>query len=220
MAYIPKNKIITNLYTNTKKLEYKDTKEPYVGRYWKSYDGKYFTGKNPNDTPSRELIEISITEEGEDILTQINKIAYTDAPTIFDDVNNPEYDESLIIEYSRVKGINLNKIPKQISPKHSYPTPTSYDYKLGVFNRHFLYKVNEPIFLEIDATTMKAFIQKDKNYHTTPYTPFQILWTIGGDKNEAFNANKKLIELTERRIKRRGLKKFLKFNYTKFWLPE
>ena len=57
MTYIPKNKIITNLYTNIKELAYKDTKEFYVGYYWKSYDGKYFTGKSPNDTPTRELLK-------------------------------------------------------------------------------------------------------------------------------------------------------------------
>ena len=50
--YIPKNRLITNLKTNQGEFVYKDTNVPYNGVYWKSYDGKYFTRKNPNDTPT------------------------------------------------------------------------------------------------------------------------------------------------------------------------
>lgn len=220
MTYIPKNKIITNLYASTKELEYKDTGESYVGRYWKSYDGKYFTGKTPNDTPTRELVKISPTEEGEDILTQLNQIAYTDAPTVLDDVDDEGYSEDLVIEYSRLKNVNLNNIKKQIVPKHLYPKPTENDYRLGVFNRYFLYKVNEPVFLEVDGNTIKAVIEKDPKYYTTPFIPFLMSWTIGGEKSYVYDTNKRIIELTERRIRRNGLKEFLKFDYTKFCLSE
>ena len=220
MAYIPKNKIITNLYTNTKELAYKDTKEFYVGNYWKSYDGKFFTGKNPNDTPSRELIRIQSTEKDENPLIQKNQIAYTDAPTILDDINDGGYSEELVIEYSRLKKVNLNNIEKQIVPKHLYPKPTEDDYKLGVFDRYFLYKINEPIFLEVDEDVFKAVEGKDPKYYTTPYIQFLMSWTLEGDKSEVYDINKRIIELTEKRINRKGLKEFLKFNYTKFWLPK
>lgn len=53
--YIPKNRLITNLKTNQGEFVYKDTNVPYNGVYWKSYDGKYFTGKNPNNTPTKEI---------------------------------------------------------------------------------------------------------------------------------------------------------------------
>ena len=45
-------------------------------------------------------------------------------------------------------------------------------------------------------------------------------WTLEGDKSEVYNINKSIIELTEKRINRRGLKEFLKFDYIKFWLPK
>lgn len=220
MTYIPKNKVITNLYASTKELEYKDTREPYMGRYWKSYDGKYFTGKTPNDTPSRELVKISPTEEGYNFLTLTNKIAYTDAPTIFEDIDNKGYDEDLIIQYANIQNINLNNLPSQIFPNHQYPKPTEDDYKLGVFDRYFLYKINEPIFLEVDEDIYKAVIGKDQKYYIVPYTQFLVSWTLEGDKSEVYDINKRIVELTERRIKRNGLKEFLKFDYTKFWLPE
>lgn len=212
MTYIPKNKIITNLYTNTKELAYKDTGEFYVGNYWKSYDGKLFTGKNPNDTPSRELIKIQSTEEDENPLINLNQLALN--------TNNREINENLITQYSKIKDIDLNDIEKQIVPKHLYPKPTEDDYKLGVFDRYFLYKINEPIFLEVDEDVYKAVKGKDKKYYTTPYIQFLMSWTLEGDKSEVYNINKRIIELTEKRINRRGLKEFLKFDYTKFWLPE
>ena len=212
MTYIPKNKIITNLYTNTKELAYKDTGEFYIGNYWKSYDGKLFTGKTPNDIPSRELIKIQPTEEDENPLINLNQLALN--------TNNKEINENLITQYSKIKDIDLNDIEKQIVPKHLYPKPTEDDYKLGVFDRYFLYKINEPIFLEVDEDIFKAVKGKDPKYYTTPYIQFLISWTLEGDKSKVSNINKRIIELTEKRINRRGLKEFLKFDYTKFWLPK
>lgn len=212
MTYIPKNKIITNLYTNTKELAYKDTGEIYVGNYWESYDGKIFTGKNPNDKPSRELINIEPSEEEKNPLLTLNQIAFN--------TNNKGINNNLITQYSKIKNINLNDIEKQIVPKHLYPKPTEDDYKLGVFDRYFLYKINEPIFLEVDEDVFKAVKGKDEKYYTTPYIQFLMSWTLEGDKSEVYDINKRIIELTEKRINRKGLKEFLKFNYTKFWLPK
>ena len=69
--YIPLNRLITNLKTTQNEFVYKDTLFPYNGYYWKSYDGKYFTGKNPNDLPSVEII----LRSNSDILTNIDVIA-------------------------------------------------------------------------------------------------------------------------------------------------
>ena len=220
MAYIPKNRMITDLYTNTKELVYKDTEEFYTGHYWKTYDGKYYTGKNPNDKPRRELIKVPPTEDNENLIVQTTQIAFIDAPTVLDNVDDEGYNEEDIIIYANLKKINLNDIPKKIVPKHLYPKPTEDDYKLGVFTRYFLYKENEPIFLEVVEDVFKAVKGKDPKYYTTPYTQFQLPWTLTGDENEVYEANKKIVELTEKRINRRGLKQFLKANYLKFWRPE
>lgn len=211
MTYIPKNKIITNLYTNTQELAYKDTKEFYTGYYWKSYDGKFFSGKTPNDIPSRELIKINPEGDNKNNLIELNQIAFN---------TNNKVNENLITQYAQLKNIDLNDIKKQIVPKHLYPKPTEDDYKLGVFDRYFLYKINEPVFLEVDETTYKAVKEKDSKYYTTPYVQFLVSWTLKGEKSEVYNINKRIVELTEKRINRRGLKEFLKFDYTKFWLPE
>ena len=58
MPYYPKNKIQTNLYTSGNEFVYLSDRQPYVGSYYKLYNGKYFTGVNPDETPSLELIKL------------------------------------------------------------------------------------------------------------------------------------------------------------------
>jgi hypothetical protein len=70
MPYIPKNKIQTDLYTLGEELMFAEEAIKwvksgdlegnfYIGYYHKLYNGKYYTGKNPNDpSPIRELIKV------------------------------------------------------------------------------------------------------------------------------------------------------------------
>lgn len=55
MAYIPKNKIQTNLYTRGSEYVISSTKEPYIGYYHKLYDGKVYTGRTPNSIDIKQL---------------------------------------------------------------------------------------------------------------------------------------------------------------------
>jgi len=67
MAYVPKNKIQTNLYTPGQEYTYvNQPKSFYVGYYHKLYNGKYYTGRTPNDTNVKELTQINKTASGED----------------------------------------------------------------------------------------------------------------------------------------------------------
>jgi hypothetical protein len=62
MAYIPKNKIQTNLYTGvgTPTLNFATLNgEGYEGPYYKLYNGKYFSGKTPNDPNTQEIFPTS-----------------------------------------------------------------------------------------------------------------------------------------------------------------
>jgi hypothetical protein len=58
MAYIPKNKIQTNLYTSGGEYTLISSDQEYIGYYYKLYDGKFFTGKTPNEPNSKEIISI------------------------------------------------------------------------------------------------------------------------------------------------------------------
>ncbi len=62
MAYVPKNKIQTGLYTdgNLPNIKFR-TKSgaSYVGPYYILYNGKYFSGQNPNSLGTKEIFPIS-----------------------------------------------------------------------------------------------------------------------------------------------------------------
>jgi hypothetical protein len=48
------------------------------------------------------------------------------------------------------------------------------------------------------------------------YISFIIPWTITGEEDIIYEINRNIVLLTEKKINRRGLQEFLKFNYTKF----
>jgi hypothetical protein len=59
MAYIPKNKIEPDLYTSGNEYAYKSTGVEYIGYYYKLYNGKIYTGNNPDVGPNDVLIPYS-----------------------------------------------------------------------------------------------------------------------------------------------------------------
>jgi hypothetical protein len=215
--YIPKNKIITNLFSQNNDLIYKSDQRKYTGYYYKTYDGKYFTGKNPNDGINEELIKISPTEVGYDQNALQSKIAFTDAPTILESINTPGYSEKMIVNYSLLKNINLNEPTYKHLPTSYYPVPTQDDYNLGVFVRYFCVKVNENIYLEINKDTYDSLNKEKDDWLWELYIPFQLLWTITGKKDEVSQTNKNITLIQEKNLKRKGLQEFLKNNYTKFY---
>jgi len=216
--YIPKNRILTNQFTNDNKLMVKSTQEYYRGYYYKQFNGKYFTGKTPNDPPNVELVpvqDVAITFKPDSIQSQI---AYGDFPTIFDSLDAPGYDEGMVVDYARLQGINLDESVRLLLPNQHYPTPTIDDYELGQFTRYFCVKVNQLVYLELNLETYEKLTKKDNAYLWQPYIPFKIQWTIVGDKTEVEQTNKNIILLQERDNKRRGLSQFLKNNFLKFYL--
>jgi len=56
--YFPANQITTNLYTAGNEYVVKSTKVPYSGPYYKLSTGKYYSGANPKDKSSQELVLI------------------------------------------------------------------------------------------------------------------------------------------------------------------
>jgi hypothetical protein len=216
--YIPKNRLITDLKTNQGEFVYKGTNTPYNGVYWKSYDGKYFTGKNPNDFPSIEIIPQINTD------VPINTPSLTIAPFYTNIINNNEDDFlefiinseiDLISEYIPLKNIDIATV--KLLPSQYYPTPTQDDYNLGVFTRYFVVKANENVYLEVNKDTYNNILNQNPNWAWELYVPFTILWTLTGERDNVFITNRNITQLTEQRLKRRGLQEFLKQNYLKFY---
>lgn len=217
--YIPKNRIVPNQYTGGDKYVVKSTQEWYKGFYYKTYDGKFYTGKTPNDKPNEEIELVQDTDKQYNPNLPQNRLAYTDAPTVFDNIDTPGYSEEMVITYAQLQGVNLN-VPTRLSvPYSSYPNPTEDDYELGVFTRYFCVKVNELSYLEINKENYEKLLNRDGKWLWQMFTPFKLQWTLTGNEAYVANTNSNSISITERKIKRKGLAIFLKKNYLKFYRP-
>ena len=199
--YYPKNKIKTNLYTRGNEFVNKSTKDLYVGHYWSTFDGKFFSGTNPNETPNFELEKITVNKNNND--PNFDKFVDTKFS-----INN--------YYYTKLKGKDILS-PSPITPTPYYPQPTEDDYKLGEFQRYFCVKANELIYTEVTKDQYEKFKNKDESVAWQYYIAFSIPWDISGDKKQVYKTNRNIVLIQEQNNKRRGLQEFLRKNYLKFY---
>ena len=214
--YIPKNRIKTNLYTPGNEFIFKSDETNYIGHYYSLYTGKFFTGKTPNNPPNVEIIKQSFKMDGVWEQTS-NDVDFQQYAENYDGEVVPGQFQNMeeVITYNLLNKIDLSVT--SIIPQQHYPNPNVEDYELGSFTRYFCVKVNQNIYLELSKETYKSLVDRDPNYLWKPYIPFQLQWTLIGNQIEVFNTNRKLVILTQQRGKIRGLGRFLKENYLKFY---
>jgi hypothetical protein len=195
--YYPKSQIKTNLYTNGGDFILLNNSTPYVGYYYETSNGRYFTGQNPNESPSFELIKISVSSSS--------------APQISED-------NFYLIEtrYYASKNLPLNQTPPSL-PKQSYPIVTENDYKLGEFQRYFVKKGNEPKFIEISKEDHLKYVSQDRDVMFELYVPIQINWVLTGDKDQVYKTNQNIVIRAERDNNLPGFEPYFKGKFTQFY---
>lgn len=219
--YIPKNKIITDLYTRGNEFQYLSNKEEYSGYYHKLYNGKFYTGKNPNDNPVLEIIKTPSNDEQWEATPLTGETLYSTFANNFDGEIVPGQFQNMreIDVYNAFKEVDVNQVFKL--PYSYYPSPTEDDYNLGVFTRYFCVKVNENSFLEINKDTFDSLTSKKSDWVHQLYFTFEVLWTLTGEEKEVEQTNYNVTLITEQRLqsqlKRRGFIEFLKGKYLKFY---
>ena len=203
MSYYPKNRVKTNLYTEGKEYAVENTGQSYKGYYHKLYTGELFTGKTPSDLPVEKLIELPAIP-GE----------------LHSDVNfTPVYTSE--VAYGNLDYLNITNpsLAEKNLPYPITPQPTPQDYQLGEFRRYFAKKINEIKFIEINKDTYDNLNSQNSSWLWELYQVFFIPWSISGDKQAIAKTNRNIVMLTMQRLNIYGFNKFLKENYTKFWLP-
>jgi hypothetical protein len=223
--YYPKSQIVTNLYTNGQEYIIKSTSENYIGNYWKTSDGKFFTGKTPEDKNIQELIvarsKFSETPSSSPSYTQpvqVDLALTYDSPYVGD---NPDlYNEKNVLDYAKLKNIDIINPPSLLLPVPFNPQPTQDDYNLGEFTRYFCKKTNELIYIEINKDTYDKLVGKELTYLWQLYTPFRYQWIISGNKETVYKTNEQVTRYMITKFKFPAFNKFLKENYLKFWNPE
>jgi hypothetical protein len=209
--YYPKSQIVTNLYTNGQEYVIKSTSENYIGNYWKTSDGKFFTGKTPEDKNIQELIVATsaISLQYSNLTSEAFELKTT---SVY--LNNSDI---ITGEYNRLNDtlLNVNLLPTSYNPQ-----PTQDDYALGEFTRYFCKKTNELRYIEINKDTYEKLTGQDSTYLWQLYTPFKYQWIISGDKETVYKTNEQVTRYMTTKFKFPAFNKFLKENYLKFWNPE
>jgi hypothetical protein len=215
--YYPKNKIITNQYTNGNELQYVDSKFPYKGYYWKTFENKIYTGKTPDDKP---LLELETIEQTENSFNPVNPkvkidLGY-DGLATFEETNTQPYNEETILKYLKLKNISTNNLPVKDYPSTYYPKPTEEDYTNESLIRYFVTKINSSTYIEVNKETYDKIVNKDSSIMYELFIPFFIVWTLSKDKDKMSTTNKNIVLLQEKKLKRTGLGQYLKYDFSKF----
>lgn len=190
--YYPKNQIQASLFSNGE-LYNPQTGQAYYGYYFKTSDGKFFTGKEPNDGKNIQLVSSA---------TPI-------PPTSFEiGQEDPRfYPENLA--YSVLTKANPNQLP--FSPTPYYPVLNQIDIENGEFTRYFCKKYNENVYVEVNSGNYVGSTTSNL------YFGIQFLWVISGDKEQVKLTNAKQVALVERTLNIQGLAEYLRFNYLQFY---
>ncbi len=209
MAYYPKSQITSDLYTIGNELINSSTKEPYVGFYYKTSDGKFFSGKNPQDKPNIELIK--------DFSLLISPQYFTDVPGY---INILGENVISLQEFDPTSYFNLKKEDNTINaevPSHSPSLPTSKDYQIGEFRRYFCKKTNEILYIEINKNTYDKLVKKDSSILFQLYFPFDIPWKLAGIESQVAKINQNIVELTSQNLQLPMFSEYLKNDFLKYF---
>jgi hypothetical protein len=203
--YYPKSQVKTNLYTNGEDFISLNNSTPYKGYYYETSNGKYFSGKTPNESPSFEIVKINLNESPTNLSTNLQ-------------VENFPVDNLYIIEngYANSTRLNFNQTPPS-PPKQSYPIVTDNDYKLGEFQRYFLKKGNETKFLEISLEDYRKYVNQDKDVMFELYTPIQINWILTGEEKQVYQVNQSIVARAEREQTLPGFTQYFRGKFTQFY---
>jgi hypothetical protein len=184
--------------------------KPYLGQYYETYDGSFFTGANPSVGPS-ERLERSTNPKNE-IKPQESILSYTTGKQ-FTDVKgnnyrgpyyktddgkyytpdakqlNPLFETMGISEtpinnsIKKMKSPDVTKKPWEFSgqPTSYQPTPLTEDYFKGYFNRYFVRRANDRGYIvEISEEEYTAINNGAVKYNIKFYRTAKLMWKLTG----------------------------------------
>ena len=154
--YIPKNRIITNLYTRGEEYKNASTGIPYTGFYWEMYNGTIFTGKNPNDKPSELLILIENNNNAEKLTEQ--DVVFQQYAENYDAEVVPNQYQNMddVNAYNSINEVDI--LSTQLEPQQYYPVPTDENYELGMV-------ADWDFFLKCDLSDFKMCRTKNISFY-------------------------------------------------------
>lgn len=206
LRYYPTYATINNLSTGGGQFLLND--KPYSGKYYKTIDGEFYSGPNPETGPSEKLTEIK-TYQGTPGLNTLN-VPYNLQQSIAAKTN---------VISTRIPG----------KPNSHQPQPTEEDYTKGYLIRYFTKKENEVGFIiEISQDEYNDIVNGNADYDIRLYQVTTILWKLTGPLNNMrtsqynvipgiIDTNQRLTEAANKNFL--GIVDFIGGDYTKFARP-
>ena len=207
VRYYPSSKFLPNLNAEIESYRKQDG-TPYNGLYYLTYDGKAFTGPNPQVGPNEPLFK-SIEVENSPFL-QRTDLGQSQKADLISKTN---------VSFNRIGG----------RPTPYYPNPTAEDYKRGYVIRYFTKKENERGFVtEISQEEYSDLVNGTADYDISLYQTTKILWKLTGplrsQRKSQYNVIPGIVD-TNQRLTETANKTFLGFvefiggDYAKFARP-
>lgn len=210
--YFPQSQIKTNLFTNGGEFVILATNENYIGSYWSTSAGKYYTKKSPQDTPYVELIKF-------EPLPLNNNSSISILGIQSGSIQNLNLDYETVRAYDLARGVDVNNPEIKLIPQYFLPTPTEKEYSLGAFTRYLCKRTNQNIYIEINEDTFNGLKDSNPEYLFSLYAPFSITWTLTGNTiSEVSKINFNVVSQFQKQNKYKGLVKYFK-NYSQFFKP-
>lgn len=158
MSYYPKSRIITNQKSNPGEFT-NENGMPYSGDYFITFDGRYFSGKDPQSPGSFPLKKIN------SITTTLPNYIQSRDNKVFASLNKGEITVDELLE-----------------PSQYYPKPTEEDYKIGKITRYFAKqrKIGTFKIIEIDKNTYTDLDNEGGIYNYPGWKIISLLWQISG----------------------------------------
>ena len=202
--YYPKSQITTNLSTNGKEFQIVGKSEYYIGSYFKTSDGKFYTGKTPQDGVNMLLTKNPIAND---------KNLEASTPI---DSNISTSISRLPLSYSASSKSRPIKVPP---PQSSIVFPTDEEYDTGEYQRYFLKHKTNHTYLEVTQFTYTNFINLNPTVQFQLYTAIKINWILVGKPIEVYKVNRNIVLLYEKENNIRGFFNYLKGRYLRYYRP-
>ena len=200
--YFPKSQITTNLSTNGSEFQVVGTDEYYIGSYFKTSDGRFYTGKTPQDGNNKLLVQ--------------NPINDPNYPALLVDSDTNYFTNSLPPSYLNASKSELILSPP---PQGNIVFPTEEDYETGEYQRYFLKHNINNIYLEVNQATYNNFFNLNPSVQYQLYTAIQISWILVGKPIEVYEINRNIALLYEKENNIMGFSNFFKGRYLKYYRP-
>ena len=211
--YYPKSQITPNLYTSGGEYQISNSRKEYIGYYFKTSNGRLYTGKNPQDKPNLVLVPIQNLNDNQNSFPVGDD---TDADILLYNSVEDGYETYTVLDFFKYP--KNNSFKSRIIPQYNPTLPTAKDQSIGMFTRYFCKKNNELKYIEIDKSTYDQLKARNPKIAWDLYTPLNVLWQIKGTKEQVTRANKSNIALLEQRQKWYGFSQYLKEDYLKYYV--